>query len=112
MWKELAEILNFWLTASIDFLRGFWSGHGTGTTTIEAKLLHQLAALREEVLYVIFLDLHKAYDPLDRSRCLEILEGCGMGPQACRLLQTYWRRLKIVARAGRYYEQCLRELVE
>ena len=25
-------------------------------------------ALREEVLYVIYLDLHKAYDALDRSR--------------------------------------------
>ena len=27
----------------------------------------QLAAMREEVLYVIFLDLNKAYDALDRS---------------------------------------------
>ena len=25
---------------------------------------------------MIFLDLHKAYDDLDRSRFLEILEGC------------------------------------
>ena len=29
---------------------------------------------------MIFLDLHKAYDALDRSRCLEILEGYGVGP--------------------------------
>ena len=65
-------------------------------------MLQQLAALREEVLYVIFLDLHKAYDSLDRSRYLEILEGYGLGPQSCRLLQTYWRRLTMVARAGRY----------
>ena len=40
----------------------------------------QLSTLREEVLYVIFIDLHKAYDDLDRSRCLEILEECGMVP--------------------------------
>ena len=59
--------------------------------------------MREEFLYVIFLDLHKAYDAFDRSRCLEILEGYGVGPQARRLLQTYWMRLKIVARAGGYY---------
>ena len=53
-----------------DFLQGFRVGHGTGTATLEAKLLQQLATLREEVLYVIFLYLHKAYDALDRSRCL------------------------------------------
>ena len=52
----------------------------------EAKLLQQLAALREEVLYMIFLDLHKVYDALERSRCLEILEGYGVGPNTRRLL--------------------------
>ena len=98
--------LNRQLTASItihDFLHGFWAGRGIGTATLKAKLLHQLAALREEVLYVIFLDLHKEYDALDRSRCLEILEGYGVGPQARMLLQTYWKHLTMVARAGGYY---------
>ena len=59
--------------------------------------------MREEVLYMIFLDLTKAYDALDRSRCLEILEGYAVGPNARRLLKTYWRRLTMVARAGGYY---------
>ena len=57
----------------------------------------------EEVLYMIFLDLHKAYDALDRSRCLDILEGYNVGPRARGILQTYWRRLMMVARAGGYY---------
>ena len=52
---------------------------------------------------MIFLNLHKAYGALDRSRCLEILEGYGVGPPARRLLQTYWRRLTILTRAGGYY---------
>ena len=71
MWKVVAAILNCRFTASIiyhDFLHGFRAGRGTGTSTLEAKLLQQLAALREEVLYVIFLDLHKAHAALDRSR--------------------------------------------
>ena len=52
---------------------------------------------------MIFLDLHKAYDALDRSRCLEILEGYVVGPRSRRILQTYWRRLTMVERSGGYY---------
>ena len=83
MWKVVAAILNLRLTASITFhyfLHGFWAGCRTCTATLEAKLLQQLAALREEVLCTILLDLHKAYDALDRSRCLDILGGYGVGP--------------------------------
>ena len=83
MWKVVAVILNCRFTSSITFhnvFHGFRAGHGTGTATLEANLVQQLAAMREEVLYVIFLDLTKAYDALDRSRCLGILEGYGIGP--------------------------------
>ena len=108
MWKVLAAILNRRFTASItyhNFLHGFRAGRGTGTTTLEAKLLQQLAALREEVMYVIFLDLRKAYDALDRSRCVEILEGYGIGPKSRRLLPRYWHRLTMVTQAGGYYRK-------
>ena len=106
MWKVVAAILNCRFTSSItyhDALHGLRSGRGMGTATLEAKLLQQLAALTEEVLYVIFLDPTKAYKALDRSRCLEILEGYGVGPNARRLLTIYWRYLTMVARAGGYY---------
>ena len=106
MWKVVAAILNCRFTSSItyhDALHGFRAGRGTGTATLEAKLLQQLAALREEFLYVIFLDLTKSYDALDRFRCLEILEVYGVVPNARRLLTTYWHRLTMVARAAGYY---------
>ena len=102
----MAVILNRRFTSSITFhdvLHGFRAGRGTGTATLEAKLLQQLAAMREEVLYVILLDLTKAYNALDMSRCLDILEGYGVVPSASRLLTTYWRRLAMVTRAGGYY---------
>ena len=102
----VAAILHRRLTTDItyhDFLHGFRAGRGTGTATLEAKLLQKIAAMRGEVLYVIFLDLTKAYDALERSRSLEILEGYGVGPRARRILQTYWGKSTMVARAGGYY---------
>ena len=71
MWKIVATILHCRLTTAItyhDFLHGFWAGRGTRTATLEAKLIQQLAAMKEEVLYVIFLDLSKASYALVRSR--------------------------------------------
>ena len=68
-WKVMAVIIHRQLTTGLqlhDALHGFWEGCGTGTATLEAKLLQQLAAMMEEVLYVILLDLTKAYDDLDR----------------------------------------------
>ena len=111
MWKVVAVILNRRFTSSVTFhdvLHGFREGRSTGTATLEAKLLQQLAAMREEVLYVIFLDLTKVYDALYRSRCLDILEVYGVGPGARRLLQNYWRRLTMVARAGGYYGEAFK----
>ena len=56
--------------------------------------------MREEVLYAIFLDLHKAYYTLDKDRCLEILEGCGVVPQCHHILCEYLGIIQMVACVG------------
>ena len=61
--------------------------------------------MREEVLYVIFLDLTKAYDALDRSRSLEILKGYVVGERVRQLLREYWNKTTMVAREGGYYRK-------
>ena len=41
MWKVVADILNYWLTASVtyhDSLHGFQAGRGTGTATLKSKI--------------------------------------------------------------------------
>ena len=76
IWKAVVVILNCRFTAAITYynsLHAFRAGYGTGTATLEVKLLQQVEALREVVIHTIFMDLHKAYDDLDRSRCLGIL---------------------------------------
>ena len=83
VWKTMAGILNFRLMAAIQFhniLHGFRLGRGTGTASLEAKLLQKIMDMREKVLYNIFLDLHKAYDALNCDLCLDTLAACGAGP--------------------------------
>ena len=47
--------------------------------------------------------LHKVYNAFYRVRCLEILEGYGMVPQARHILREYWENFRVVDRAGGYY---------
>ena len=61
-------------------LHGFWMGQGTGTAVLEANLLQQLAAMREAVLFKVFLDLWKAYNDLDRERALDLFNCTGSVP--------------------------------
>ena len=51
-------------------------------------------------MYQIYLDLKKAYDALDRTRCLKILAGYGVGPKLLRLQKKFWSDAKLVCRAG------------
>ena len=73
LWKTMSGIINHRLKLVIvyhDTLRGFRSGRVTGTASFKAKLLQQLAAIREEFLYEIFIDLHKSYNALDQEICV------------------------------------------
>ena len=73
-----------------DVLHGLCTGRGTKIASLDANMTHDLAAMREEVLYYIFLDMHRAYYGLYIYRCLGILSGYGVGPRAIHLLWCYW----------------------
>jgi hypothetical protein len=49
--------------------------------------------------------LRKAYDALDRGRCLEILAGYGVGPNLLCLQEQFWDDAKMLCRAGGNYGQ-------
>ena len=71
--KVVTPIINRHLSTIISFhdvIHRLCAGCGTGSTSLEAKLTHQLTSMREEFVYAIFVDLCKAYDTLDRYICL------------------------------------------
>ena len=82
VWKAVTVILNSRFAASIIYpksLHGFWSGCGTGTASLEVKIIQQIMAMREKLLHTIFLDLYKAYAALERSSFIDILQAYGKG---------------------------------
>ena len=88
-----------------DCLHGFVQKRGCGTAVLEAKLLQlqQLAYLQQTPLFGVFIDLKKAYDAMDRERCIQILKGYGAGERAMRLICNFWDQASFVCRAqGRY----------
>ena len=63
LWKTVIGILNLRLTAAIHFhitLHGFRTVRGMETPSLKYNLLQQLMDMKEEVLYEIFLDIHKS----------------------------------------------------
>jgi hypothetical protein len=101
-WKVVEKIMVCRM-AAIDFhpcLHGGLPKRGTGTATIEAKLAQQLAWMEQEPVYQVFVDLSKAYDHLDRERCLAIMTGYGVGPKLLRLQAKFWEQAEMVCRAG------------
>ena len=71
LWKTVTSLLNRRLTAEITFhgvLHSLLVGYSMGTATINDKTIQQLMAMREEVLFEVFLDIQKAYDALEWDR--------------------------------------------
>ena len=65
----------------------FCTGRGTGTATVELKLAQELASVYQDPILLIFLDLRKMYDNLDRVRILKTSEGYGVGPKMWGILK-------------------------
>jgi len=70
------------LISSVNFDDAMHSNlprRGTGTAITKAKLLAQLRGRIDEPLFMVFVDLNKAYYSLEREQAMRILARYGVG---------------------------------
>jgi hypothetical protein len=105
VWKCIEQVIDHQLDMINlhDSLHGCRHNRGTGTAIIEAKLAQQLSYLELRPFYGVFLNLRKAFDAMDRERCLMVLEGYGAGPRIIQLIRGFWRDAIMVCRAAGNY---------
>ena len=85
-----------------DALYEFRLGRGTGTDTLEAKLVQQLVGIAHEPLFQVFLDVRKVYKSMDRVRCTEIMRGYGMVQNMARLIAHHYSNQHFVPKTSRF----------
>ena len=86
-----------------DVLHGFCAIRGTGTAIMDIKMAQELASIDQEPLFLVFLDLRKAYDTLDCVRILQTLDRYGVGPKIRGLLEELWEKQEVVTRQNVYH---------
>ena len=106
LWKVVEALIDTRLRASLQFhdiLHGFWARRGTGTAIMELKIPQELASLDREPLFLVSLDIRKAYYTVDRESLVQTLEKYGAGTCVCQLLETFWAYQKAVPRHNGYH---------
>jgi hypothetical protein len=66
-------------------------------------MAQQLSYLKLKPFNGVFLDLKKAFDLMDRDRCIMIMEGYTGGRRMIWLIRTYWRDAIMVCHASGNY---------
>ena len=63
----------------------------------------QLAKKEGKTLYMVFLDLKKAYDSVERGKILELLKNYGVGNNIINIIRNMWTNDMIVPKRKKYY---------
>ena len=86
-----------------DVLHGFRFIIRTGKAIMELNLAQEIASIEQDPLFLVFLDLRKAYDTVDQDRLLIKLKGYGAGLCMCGILETFWDCQQVVTRQNGFH---------
>ena len=91
LWKVVEALIDTHLCASIhlcDVLHRLRSRRGMGTAIMELQFAQEIVSMYHNPLFLVFLDLRRAYNTVDRGRLVRTLEVHSAGPCFCELLVT------------------------
>ena len=93
LWKVVEAIIDTWIKTAVTFhdvLHGFCAYKSTRTAITELNMSQELASIVQDPLLLVFLDLRKAYNTLDRGRLLQPLKGYREVPNMRGILVELW----------------------
>jgi Reverse transcriptase (RNA-dependent DNA polymerase)/Endonuclease-reverse transcriptase len=108
LYKVITRIISDRINNTIIYhpaIHGFRRNRGTHTAISELKV-HMRATMnnkKHRPRYIVFLDLTKAHDSIDRARTLEILKAYGVGPNILHFINTTWESDKVIPRQAGCY---------
>ena len=79
---------------------GFFPGRGTTDMTFAIRQLQEKCRLYSEDLYLLFIDLTKAFDTVDRQALWAILEKIGCPKHFVGLIRSFHDGMKVTVREG------------
>ena len=106
LWKLVEALIETHLHASLpihNFLHGLRAGRGIGTAIMYLKINQELVSIYQDSIFLLFLYLRKAYDTVDLDRLLITLEGYGVVPWMCEILETFWDCQQVVPRQNSFH---------
>ena len=89
LWKVVEALIYTCLCAILQMhnvLHRFRARRWMGTAIMKLKRAQNISSIDQDPLFLVFLDLRKAYDTVDQERLLIILKGYGSGPRMCGIL--------------------------
>ena len=100
LWKVVEAIINTCLRTSIQFHDAL---HGFCVVNTKIKIAQELTCINQYPIFLVFLDVRKASDTVERFRLIRNLERYSVGPQMYELLATFWVHQKFATRKTGYH---------
>ena len=105
-WKVVESVIDTRIKTVLKFhdvLHGIYTGRGSGTPILELKLAQELASVDQHPLFLVLLDLRKAYNRQDPGMMLQTLSGYRAVPKLRGSLTKFWLRREVFTRQNVFH---------